>query len=121
MHIHSYLNASALEDAFWKTVLETAGTLEIHPACALSLRAWITVGVQRMERQQRLAAEDIATAHASLRAFIDLMKREAVILGKADRLDNVTFRVARRRVRREGTLTAFSLWPYWPQYFVVTN
>jgi hypothetical protein len=121
MHIPSYLDESALEDALWKTALETAGTLEIHPTCGLSLQAWITVGVQRMERQRRTAPEDLAVARASLRKFIDLMKREAVFLGKADRLDNVTFRAARRRVRRQATLAAFALWPFWPQNFVATN
>jgi hypothetical protein len=121
MHTPSYLNERALEDALWKTALETAGIVEIHPTCALSLRAWITVGVQRMERQRRLAPEDLAIACANLRKFIDLMKREAVFLGKADRLDNVTFRAARRRVRRQATLTAFALWPFWPHNSVATN
>jgi hypothetical protein len=38
MHVPSYLNEGAFEDAFWKTVLETAGTVKIHPACAIALR-----------------------------------------------------------------------------------
>jgi hypothetical protein len=77
-------------NALWKTTLETAGTLEIHPACELP-------------------------------AGLDLMKREAVFLGKADQLDNATFHAARRRLRRQASLTTFALWPFWPHNFVATN
>ena len=45
MHNPSDLKPRTLEDALWETALEAAGTLEIHPTCALSLRAWITIGV----------------------------------------------------------------------------
>ena len=121
MHIPSYLNERTLEEALWETALETAGTLEIQPGCALSLRAWITIGVERMERQRRLAPEDFAIAQANLRRLIDLMKREAVFLGNAEQLDNATFHAARRRLRRHASLTAFALWPFWPHNFVATN
>jgi hypothetical protein len=121
MHVPSYLNEGAFEDAFWKTVLETAGTVKIHPACAIALRAWIRIGVQRMERQRGLAPEDLAIAHANLRKLIDLMKREAVFLGKAEQLDYATFHAARRRLQRQATLTTFTLWPFWPHNFVATN
>jgi hypothetical protein len=121
MHKPSYLNLKTLEDALWQTVLETVDPLEIEPACALSLRAWIAIGVQRMERQFRLASEDVTIAHANLRNFIDLMKREAVFLGRPDHLDNATFRAARSRLRRLAALTTFALWPFWPHNFVVTH
>jgi hypothetical protein len=121
MHVPSYLNEGAFEDAFWKTVLETAGTLKIYPARASALRAWIRIGVQRMERQRRLAPEDLAIAHANLRKLIDLMKREAVFLGKPEQLDAATFHAARRRLQRQATLTTFTLWPFWPHNFVATN
>jgi hypothetical protein len=115
------LNERAFEDAFWKTALETAGTLKIDPACAMAVRAWIRIGVRRMERQRRLASEDFSIAHANLRKLIDLMKREAVFLGKAEQLDNATFHADRRRLQRQATLTTFTLWPFWPHNFVATN
>jgi hypothetical protein len=121
MHIPSYLNLQRLEDTFWQTALETVDTLEIDPACALSLRSWIAIGVQRMDRQRRLASEDVVIAHTNLRKFIELMKKEAVFLGRPDHLDNTTFRAARRRLRRLATLTTFSLWPFWPHNFVATH
>jgi hypothetical protein len=52
---------------------------------------------------------------------IDLMKREAVFLGKAEQLDYPTFHAARRRLQRQATLTTFTLWPFWPHNFVATN
>ena len=76
---------------------------------------------QRMERQRRLAPEDLAIAHANLRKLIGLMKKEAVFLGKPDRLDNATFHAAHRRLRRQASLTAFALWPFWPHNFVATD
>jgi hypothetical protein len=121
MHIRSDFDARVMEDALWQTAVESVAPLEMHPACALSLRAWIAIGVQRMERQRRWAPEDLAIAQSNLRYFIKLMKREAVFLGKPDRLDNATFRKARGRLRRQGALTAFALWPFWPHFFVVTN
>ncbi|HYY28064.1 MAG TPA: hypothetical protein VE860_08985 [Chthoniobacterales bacterium] len=50
------------------------------------------------------ALEDLEIAQASLRKLINLMKREAVFLGKPDRLDNATFREARKRLRRQASL-----------------
>jgi len=37
------------------------------------------------------------------------------------RLDNVTFRAARQRLRRLATLTTFTLWPFWPPNFAATH
>ena len=82
MHIPSDLKPKALEDALWQTALEAAAPLEIDPTCALRLRAWITIGIQRMERQRRSAPADLAIAHANLQKLISLMKKEAVFLGK---------------------------------------
>ena len=121
MHKPSYFDLKTLEDTFWQTALETADTLEIAPACALSLRSWIAIGVQRMDRQRRLASEDVVIAHTNLRKFIDIMKKEAVFLGRPDHLDNTTFQAARRRLRRMATLTTFALWPFWPDNFVSTQ
>ena len=121
MHITNYLKPTGLEDALWKTILETGGPVEIRPACERSLRAWITIGIQRMERQRRLGPEDLAIAHASLRKFVDILKKEAVFLGKPNYLDNTTFHAARRGLRRLGSLSAFTLWPFWPHSFVLTS
>lgn len=121
MHIPSYSKQSATEEALWQTALETIGTTEVDSTFALSLRAWITIGVQRMERQRRLAPADIAIAHANLVKFIGVIKKEAVFLGKPDHLDNAAFRAARRRLRRQASLTTFALWPFWPHNFVTSN
>ena len=121
MHIAPHLNPKALEDALWQTALEAADPVEIGPTCALSLRAWISIGVQRMERQRRLAPEDLGIAHTNLRKLVSLMKKEAVFLGKPDRLDNTTFHAVRRRLQRQASLTTFALWPFWPHNFVATN
>jgi hypothetical protein len=121
MELSPQLKLRDLEGALWQTALETIGTTEIESACALSLRAWIAIGVQRMERQRRLAPEDVAKAQANLAKLVDLMKREAVFLGKPDHLDNAAFRAARRRLRRQASLTAFALWPFWPHSFVATS
>ena len=121
MQITTYLKPRGLEDALWKTILEAAGPVEIRPACERSLRGWITIGVQRMERQRRVAPEDLAIAHASMRKFVDILKKEAVFLGKPNYLDNTTFQAARRRLRRQSRLSAFTLWPFWPQSFVLTS
>jgi hypothetical protein len=110
-----------LEEALWQTALEALGSAELQRTCALSLRAWIAVGVQRMERQRRWTPEDLTLAHVNLRKFVNLMKREAVFLGKSDYLDNAAFRKARERLRRQGSLATFALWPFWPFHFVATN
>lgn len=121
MHMPSYWNLRTLEDQLWQTVLESVGSVEIDRACALSLQAWIAIGVQRMERQRRLASEDVAIAHTNLRKLIELMKREAVFLGNPDHLDNAAFQAARRRLRRLAAVTVFTLWPFWPHNFVATH
>jgi hypothetical protein len=121
MHTESYLKLRTLEDNLWQTAFETAGQMDISPACEESLRAWITVGVQRMERQRRLAPEDLAMAHSNLRKFLNLLKKEAVFLGNPNRLDNSTFHAARRRLRRQAAFSAFTLWPFWPHNFVLTK
>jgi hypothetical protein len=48
-----------LEDTLWQAALDAAGQMEIRPGGETSVRAWITVGIQRMERQGRLASEDL--------------------------------------------------------------
>jgi hypothetical protein len=120
MHISSDSKLKAFEDALWQTARDAARPMEIRSPCVLSLRAWIRMGVERMERQRRLAPEDLAIARANLRKFIDFMKKEAVFAGKPERLDNATFHAAHRRLQRQAALTAFTLWPFWPHHFVAT-
>jgi hypothetical protein len=117
----SQVNLSGLEDALWQTVLEAAEPAEIQSGGEQSLRGWITIGVQRLERQRRLAPEDLAIAHANFKKFVELMKKEAVFLGQPGQLDNVSFHAARRRMGREALLTTFTLRPFWPHNFVATH
>ena len=121
MHSPSFLKERAFEDALWQTALETAGSVEFSLGCERSLRAWIIIGIQRMERQRRMAPQDVAIAHRNLRKFIDLLKKEAVFLGKPNRLDNATFHAARLRLRRQASMTTLTLWPFWPHNFVLTS
>jgi len=93
MHTSLYLKGKVFEDALWQTALETAGSEEFSPGCECSLRAWITIGVQRMERQRRTTPEDLAIAEMNLRKFIDFLKKEAVFL--ASRTNSITLRSAR--------------------------
>jgi hypothetical protein len=118
---HITSQSRELEHKLWQTALDAAGKVEIGPVCASSLRAWIAIGIQRMERQGRLAAEDLALAHANLRKFVDLLKREAVFLGKPNQIDSSTFHAARRRLRRQSSISTFTLWPFWPLNFVLTT
>jgi hypothetical protein len=75
-----------MEESLWQTALDAAGDVEIMPICATSLRAWIAIGIQRMERQGRLAPADLGLAQTNLRKFMDLLKREAVFgQAKSDR------------------------------------
>jgi hypothetical protein len=110
-----------LEDTLWQTALVAAGEMEIRPGGENAVRAWITIGIQRMERQGRLASEDLRLAHINMRKLIDLLKTEAVFLGKPDQIDGSAFHAARRRLRRQASLITFTLWPFWPYNFVLTN
>jgi|SRR5262249_14545195 len=121
MQIESHLKERTLQETLWQSVLECAQQMEISPACAESLRAWIAVGVQRMERQRRLAPEDLATARSNLVKLLDLLKKEAVFLGNPNQLDNSTFQAVRKRLRRQSTFSTFTLWPFWPRSFVLTQ
>jgi hypothetical protein len=110
-----------LEDALWQTALEETAEVEMQASCATLLRAWITIGIRRMERQGRLTTADLGLAHTNLRKFIDLLKREAVFLGKPNRVDVSIFDSARRRLRRQASVSTFTLWPFWPLNFVLTS
>lgn len=108
-------------DELWETAVETASPGKFGPRCERFLRAWNHLAVERMQEEGRLTPEDLATAETNLRRFIDLMKTEAVFLGRANRLDRDCFQAAHRRLERRSMLTQFTLWPFWPNSVAVTS
>jgi hypothetical protein len=93
----------------------------LEPGCAHFLRAWIAMGVERMSMTDRLAPSDLGLARANIRAFVELMKSESVFLGQPGRLDKETLRAAHRRLERKGLVAPFTLWPFWPHQFGMSN
>ena len=116
-----HLNNVSLRQVLWQSAHEAAAPLEMDPACARFLRAWIAMGVERMETTGRTTPPDLAIARTNVKAFVQLMKSEAVFLGQAGRLDNETLRATHRRLERKGLLTTFTLWPFWPNEFVARD
>jgi glycine cleavage system aminomethyltransferase T len=114
------LDYGAVLDKLWQTA-QAAGPLDIGPRSARSLRAWNAMGVMRMEMEGRLSPEDLAIAETNLKRFIQLMKTEAVFLGRLDRLDNDCFHAAHRRLERRSILSPFTLWPFWPNDVFANN
>jgi hypothetical protein len=92
--------------------------LDIGLEASHFLHAWIAMGVERMQMTGSLDPADLAIANANIKAFIDLMKTEAVVLGHADRLNIETLRAAHRQLERRGRITTFTLWPFWPHEYV---
>lgn len=117
----STLRKRDLQDEFWQLVLASLGSLQIGPICARYVRAWIATAVGRMSLENRLTPEDLGIARANLKRFVEIMKVEAFILGRADRLDSDSFEAALRQIKRHGVLTAFNLWPFWPKKVLQTN
>ena len=107
------MSAATLNEQFWVTVLQSADPLKIDPSCQLFLQAWITNGAERMLNENRLGPEDVATAHANLKTFVDLMKAETLAHG-TERIDNKCFHAAQHNLERRSFLTVYSLWPFWP-------
>src|SRR6516164_4395841 len=71
----------ASQDELWKTARQAANPMDIGPHSTRLLRAWIAMGVGRMETEGRLSPENLAIAENNLKHFIQLMKTEAVFLG----------------------------------------
>jgi len=111
----------ALQDEFWLLVLESLGSLQLGPICARHLRAWIVAAVRRMRLENRLTPRDLRIARANLISFIEIMKAEAFILGRADQVDSDSFEAALRQIERHARLTAFNLWPFWPKRIAQSN
>lgn len=105
----------------WKTARQAASPMDIGPRSTRLLRAWIAMGVERMETEGRLSPENLAIAESNLKHFIQLMKTESVFLGRADQLDKDCFHAAHRRLERHSNLSQFTLWPFWPNDFVMNN
>ena len=114
-------NDRASLDELWQTARQAASPMDIGPRSARQLRAWIVIGVKRMEMEGRLSPENLAIAEKNLKHFIQLMKTEAVYLGRADRLDKDCFHAAHRRIERRSILSQFTLWPFWPNDLVMNN
>jgi hypothetical protein len=107
------MSTATLNEQLWASVLESAYPLKIDPSCQLFLQAWITNAVERMLTEKRVSAEDVATAKASLKTFVELMKAETLARG-TERLDNKCFHAAQHGLERRSFLTVYSLWPFWP-------
>jgi hypothetical protein len=107
----------ALENELWQNALRAVGPLELSAGCAQQLLGWISMAIERMENEGRLAPQDVALATANLRRFIESIKTEAVFLGHADRLDREVFQAVERQLERKGFLSLESLWPFWPNEF----
>lgn len=114
-----YSTDKALAEDLWQIALDTIDTSEMDAAFSSSLRGWIAIGVQRMIRQNRVAPPDVTLAHANLRKFIALLKKESVFLGHPLSLDTNTLRATKKRLRLRASATVFELWPFWPHNFVV--
>jgi hypothetical protein len=98
----------------WKSLLETADSWEIDPECAACLYAWIETGVDRMEAERRLGAEDLAIAQANLRNFMRLIKIETGFLNQSARISLDALHRAEQRLQAQSGLDSFVLWPFWP-------
>jgi hypothetical protein len=107
------MSTATLNEQLWATVLESAYPLTIDPSCQLFLQAWITNAVERMLTESRVSTEDVATAKASLKTFVELMKAETLARG-TESLDNKCFHAAQHGLERRSFLTVYSLWPFWP-------
>ncbi len=107
------MSTATLNEQFWVTVLQSADPLKVDPSCQLFLQAWIANGAERMLNENRLGPEDVATAHANLKTFVDLMKAETLAHG-TERIDNKCFHAAQHNLERRSFLTVYSLWPFWP-------
>ena len=105
----------------WQSALETISPLELRPACARYLSALIAMAVERMVIEDRLTPNNLVVAHENLTELIHLMKIESVFLGHSDRLDVEAFHAAHRNLERRAMLTPFSLWPFWPNAFVINK
>jgi hypothetical protein len=108
------MSGASLNETLWQTVITTCSSLKIEPSCQLFLQAWISNGIQRMQDENRLKAEDVEMANNNLKTFIEMMKSETMRAGAA-KIDNKAFHAAEHALERRSFITVFSLWPFWPR------
>ena len=60
-------NDRASLDELWQTARQAASPMDIGPRSARLLRAWIVIGVKRMEMEGRLSPENLAIAENNLK------------------------------------------------------
>ena len=113
-----YSTDKALSEDLWQIASDTIDISEMDAGFSNSLRVWITIGVQRMIRQNRVEPQDVMLAHTNLIKLIRLFKREALYLGHPLRLDNNALRATKKSLRLRASASAFELWPFWPHNFV---
>ena len=79
-------NDRASLDELWQTARQSASPMDIGPRSARQLRAWIVIGVKRMEMEGRLSPEHLAIAENNLKHFIQLMKQDVAASHTCDKL-----------------------------------
>jgi hypothetical protein len=106
------ISRSDLEKQLWDVVLETVGSMQIHPGSEQRFRYVIELGAKRMIAANRVTNADILTAKESLRRLVGLMMHHAAILQHPDYLGEDTFDCAGKAL--VAVQLGFALWPFWP-------
>lgn len=102
--------ADELGNQLWAKVLAATGPLEIHDNCEQQLGAIVQKGAERMFRQGRTTAQDIALAEENIERLVGLMKHQAELLGHPQWLGEDTLGEATKALQ----VMRFELWPFWP-------
>lgn len=102
-----------LNEQLWATVLAAAEPLKIDASLQLFLQARISNAVERMHNENRTGPADVATAKASLKTIVEMIKSEALAHG-GERLDHKSFHAAQHNLEQRSRITVYSLWPFWP-------
>ena len=115
------LDSNTLQNKLSEVIAESVQPLSVDAQCHLLLRALVTEGVNRMILEERTGDADVALASANLKHFVREMKVESVFLGHPEHLSYDSFSAARERMSSHALLTSFTLWPFWPNEYVVSN
>jgi hypothetical protein len=114
-------DSNTLQNKLLQGFSDDVRLLSVDARCRLAIRALVTEAVNRMTVEGRTADADVAFASANLKRFVHEMKVEAVFLGHSEGLTYDSFRAARGRMEKHALLTAYTLWPFWPNEYVVSN
>ncbi len=114
-------DSNTLQNKLLQGFAENVRLLSADARCRLATRAFVTEAVNRMIVEGRTADADVALASANLKQFVHEMKIESVFLGHSERLSYDSFRGARDRMEKHALLTAYTLWPFWPNEYLVSN